>query len=368
MSLYLCVDCGGTKTAAAISDASGTVVGRGSAGPSNITYLTVNQFISAIADAVGTALKQIHPSIAFPPTDPEHRPFAAAWFGISGADSPAAIANVEEPLAKIIGIPVGPDLVIANDTHLLAAPLRLRPDVKQLVAVIAGTGSIAVSFKEVDGKIAEVTRVGGWGWILGDEGGGYDVGRETLRQILLLQDKSTVHGGPSPKSQLITRILQRFGVASIMELFGVVYFPDPIPSVVGQNDAPQKLVREKRISSLPPLVFEAAFEGGDPLALNVLKTTANKLASQIAMLLGEGAPSSAANVVEAPGSLISFGGSLVRDTRYRDIAQRGYVFKHVFFIDDVSATGACESCESICPVNFFVILVINDIVKTTSGS
>jgi N-acetylglucosamine kinase-like BadF-type ATPase len=346
MPLYLCVDCGGTNTAAAISDGSGNIVGRGTAGPSNITYLTVDNFIASITEAVRMALKQANPSIIFPPTGPEQKtPFSAAWFGISGADSPAAIAKVEQSLSKLIGIPIGPELLIANDTHLLAAPLRLHPDVNQVVAVIAGTGSNVVSFKEVGGKIVEVARVGGWGWILGDEGGGYDVGRESLRQILLLHDKSAMYGTPLPTSQFINRVLQRFGVASIMELLGVVYLPDPIATAVGDQNTPQNLVRERRISSLSPLVFEAAFENNDPLASSILKTTAAKLASHISLLLGDQAPSSAAPVIEARASLISFGGSLVRDTRYRNmllenLAQRGHIFKHVAFIDDVPVAGA----------------------------
>lgn len=353
--LYLCVDCGGSKTAAAISDASGNVVGRGSAGPSNITYLTVDNFIIAITEAVGAALRQANPSIIFPPIDPEQRLFSAAWFGISGADSPAAIAKVEQPLSRLLGIPIGPALLVANDTHLLAAPLRLHPDVHQVVVVIAGTGSNVVSFKDIKGKIVEVARVGGWGWILGDEGGGYDVGRETLRQILLLQDKSTAHGTPLPKSQLINRVLQRFGVSTIMELLGVVYLPDPITSINDPN-APQNLVRERRISSLSPLVFESAFDENDPHALSVLNITAGKLASQIAILLGDGPLSSSANRVEAHASLISFGGSLVRNTRYRDmllenLAQRGHIFKHVAFIDDAPASGAvglAKACARNC--------------------
>lgn len=350
MFFYLCVDCGGTKTAAAISDASGNIIGRGSAGPSNITYLPVDDFIRAITEAVGAALKQTNPSIVFPPASPEQRPFAAAWFGISGADSPAAIAKVEDLLAKLLRIPVGPDLLIANDTHLLASPLRFHPDLKQLVAVIAGTGSIVVSFKQVDERILEVARVGGWGWILGDEGGGYDVGRETIRQILFLHDKSTVDGAPMPRSELVDRVLQKFGAASVMELLGVVYLPDPVSrsdQSASQVGTPQSLAREGRIASLSPLVFEAAFEGRDPVALGILKSTASNLASQIAVVLGDTivASSAAPNIVEADASVISFGGSLVRDTRYRDmlledLARRGHTFKHVTFIDDVSASGA----------------------------
>jgi N-acetylglucosamine kinase-like BadF-type ATPase len=105
MSLYLCVDCGGTKTSAAICNASGTIVGRGLGGPSNITYLTLDAsgFLNAVKDAVESALQSTcSPPSNIPITLPYvgKSPFAAAWFGISGADSPAAIAKVTAPSAS----------------------------------------------------------------------------------------------------------------------------------------------------------------------------------------------------------------------------------------------------------------------------
>ena len=347
MNLYLCVDCGGTKTAAVISDESGQVVGRGLGGPSNFNYLTVEQFVAAVKDAVDAAIQQAIPSsvISLPPT--ELKPFVAAWFGISGADSPVMIRKAERALAELLGVPIGPDLIVAHDTHLLAAPLSLYQDVSHAVVVIAGTGSVVVSFKEEGKRIVELARVGGWGWLLGDEGGGYDVGRETLRQILLAHDKTSLTGLPLPKSKLIANVLQTFGADNLVEIFAGVYRPDPSPSATitpGEEKTFHNLAREKRISSLPPLVFEAAFEHDDPLALNILKTAVDHLASQIAILLDEGT-SSLAKSVKAEESVVSFGGSLARVEEYRNLllsnlAQRGHVFKHVVFIDDAAATGA----------------------------
>ncbi|KAF8897101.1 hypothetical protein CPB84DRAFT_1848025 [Gymnopilus junonius] len=354
MSLYLCVDCGGTKTAAAITNASGTIVGRGHGGPSNITYLTPKSFILAIKEAVTTALEATLPASTssserlaaqLPPI--EDTPFAAAWFGISGADSPVAIARIALPLSDLLGLPLGPKLVIANDTHLLAAPVRMYPDVSNAVAVIGGTGSIAVSFKEVGGNIEEMGRVGGWGWILGDEGGGYDVGRETIRQILLEQDKASVTGVPLPPSTLIDSVLQRFGAQNVLEILTGVYLPDPVLGKVvppDQVEAIHNHNREKRISKLPPLVFDAAFKHDDPLALNILKTSAGHLVDEVVMLLGDGIEPPT-RAVKAAESVISFGGSLVGIEAYRklildDLAERGHVFRHVFFVDDAAATGA----------------------------
>ncbi|KDR75726.1 hypothetical protein GALMADRAFT_248382 [Galerina marginata CBS 339.88] len=350
MSLYLCVDCGGTKTSAVIADAAGTIVGRGSGGPSNITYLTPQSFILAIKEAVATALKTALPSSSstdLPPPAGE-TPFAAGWFGISGADSPAAIAKIAQPLSDLLGLPLGPKLVIANDTHLLAAPVRMHSDVTHAVAVIAGTGSIAVSFREVEGRIEELGRVGGWGWILGDEGGGFDVGREALRQVLLTQDKASITGAPLPPSVLIDSVLERFGVTTVMEILTGVYLPDPgqdSSAPVGELESIRHHNREKRISKLPPLVFEAAFKHNDPLALNILKVSAGHLVEEIAMLLGDGIETTSSRAVRAAESVVSFGGSLVGIEAYRklilnDLAQRGHVFRHVVFIDDAAAVGA----------------------------
>ena len=346
MSLYLCVDCGGTKTSAAICDASGMIVGQGSGGPSNITYLTLDAFLNAVQDAVGVALQSTYsPPSDVPITLPHvgKSPFAAAWFGISGADSPAAIAKVTAPLSILLGIPVGPDLIIANDTHLLAAPVRMHPNVKSVVAVIAGTGSIAVSFRETEGRIEELGRVGGWGWILGDEGGGFDVGREALRQIFMEEDKASVTGIRPAHSELRDRMLERFGVKNVMEILTGVYRPDPLSNATSPEDqtALHTLPCEKRISSLPPLVFEAAFKYNDPLALSILKTSARHLSSQIAILLGEGRPRS----LKASDSVISFGGSLVGIEAYRnlildDLSQQGHVFQYIDFIDDAATVGA----------------------------
>jgi len=346
MSLYLCVDCGGTKTAAAICDVSGTVVGRGSGGPSNITYLAPEDFISAVKEAVSDALKTSSAScISLPPG--EQSPFSAAWFGISGADSPAAIAKIASPLSTLLGLSIGPKLVIANDTHLLAAPVRMHSDVTSAVAVIAGTGSIAVGFREVDGKIEELGRVGGWGWVLGDEGGGFDVGRETLRQIFLEQDKASVSGEPLLQSILIDRVMEWFGVENVMEILTEVYHPDPSRTTTltpGEEKTLHNLPREARLSSLSPIVFEAAFKHKDAFALNILKTTAAHLTAQIAILLEERVNSSSRTVTPSE-SVISFGGSLVGVEEYRnlildDLSRRGHVFRRVTFVDDAAAVGA----------------------------
>ena len=51
------------------------------------------------------------------------------------------------------------------------------------IACIAGTGSIAVGI-----AAGREERCGGWGYLLGDEGSGYWVVREALRELVLRRD------------------------------------------------------------------------------------------------------------------------------------------------------------------------------------
>jgi N-acetylglucosamine kinase-like BadF-type ATPase len=288
MDLYLAIDCGGTKTAAVLCTLDGTTVASTFGGGSNFTYLGLDAFLKCVGKVTSAALMVAlrSPVIITLPANAETRVNAtedgpppynlrAAWLGVAGVDSPSAASLLLPHVSALLSVPVE-RLIISNDTHLLAAPLRILPDVQTAVAVVAGTGSTVVSFREgtADAPLETLARVGGWGWILGDEGSGFDVGRTAVRALLAQQDKETtgvavVHGPMREK------ILGRFSVSEVMDLLAAVYAPD----------STNQLSPEKRLSSLCPIVFEAAFEDGDPLAIQVVRDCAHRLAMQIKAVL-----------------------------------------------------------------------------------
>jgi len=355
MSLYLCIDCGGSKTSAVICDKDGKILGRARGGPSNFAYIGVDAFRRAVHGAVSDALKTCFTP---PSTDPvllppvEGKPyFTAAWLGISGVDSPSAVATVTPVISELLGIPPGPRLSICNDTHLLAAPLRIHKDAKYAIAVIGGTGSIVTSFKEgADKSLQELGRAGGWGWILGDEGGGFHVGRETIRQIVTQAEHNLLNPDfPEPPSMLTSKVLAQFGAEGPFDLLMLTHLPEPSPSAPVPPNTPAFLLnaREKRLSTLSPIVFSCAFEHGDALALKVLKICSSLLVDQIATFLIPPGNTSGyfQNAVKAEESVICFGGSLVGIENYRNmildqLKERGHVFKYVEFVDDAAAVGA----------------------------
>lgn len=330
MPFYICIDCGGSKTSAVICDESGNIVGRALGGPSNLSYLGVDAFLQAVDNTVSKAWLN---------KDEASRAFHLASIGISGCDTPAAINSVTPGLSKILGIPSGPRLQIANDTHLLAAPLASHPNVKTAIAVIAGTGSVCVALEQSDDELTERGRTGGYGWMLGDEGGGFHVGREAVRQFLM--DEESIYPRSSvAESPLKQAMLAHFNVSSAMEILTAVHQPDPII----HSDTVSGMLREKRLSSLAPHVFNAAFKPKsghpDPFALRILRQCSTSLAIQVQSLLRN-------TQIDAADSIICFGGTLAGVAEYRIMITAALqsldgrcVFRHVEYLGDVAVVGA----------------------------
>ena len=137
-------------------------------------------------------------------------------------------------------------------------------------------------------------------------------------------------------------MLARFGLTDVFELLTAVHHPDPDPLNPAPQDAPPhvRMTREKRLSSLAPLVFDSAFKDHDPLALTVLNGTSAELVSYLCILLRN-----AKKGVKASECVLCFGGSLVGVPEYRKmildkLAEKGHIFKRVEYIDDAGAVGA----------------------------
>ena len=118
------------------------------------------------------------------------------------------------------------------------------------IMIIAGTGTIGC-FRTQIGH--EFIRVGGWGPILGDEGGGAWIGREALRHCLAEWEGDEL-------SPLHAAILRELQVDTAMQILTKVYLEK-----YGPHDW----------AKLAPLVFQCARE--DPGAQRILKSAAMEL-------------------------------------------------------------------------------------------
>jgi N-acetylglucosamine kinase-like BadF-type ATPase len=94
------------------------------------------------------------------------------------------------------------------------------------VAVICGTGSVAVGSH--DGRTVQA---GGWGFLLGDEGGGYWVVREALRHLLDRRDHGAPPGPLGGQLLAATGAVAALAAAAIKELDP----PESLPVVLASG-------------------------------------------------------------------------------------------------------------------------------------
>lgn len=132
------------------------------------------------------------------------------------------------------------------------------------IAVLSGTGSFAIG----RGRDGTLTKVGGWGPVMGDEGSGYHIGSLCLHRLGRLADEG--RGG----SLLEKMVLERFGLTGLLELRHTVSGP---------------AFDRAAVAALCPVVAEAACRG-DETARDILETAAAelaRLAACVAKKLGE---------------------------------------------------------------------------------
>jgi glucosamine kinase len=115
----------------------------------------------------------------------------AAGVGLPGVRVAGQACHLGRALARQAGCPVHVtgDADAARHAAFLGAPG---------VVVIAGTGSVALGW---DGE--RFARAGGHGFLLGDEGSAYWIGREAVRAALRFQDRS---GGSEQIHRMVTEV------------------------------------------------------------------------------------------------------------------------------------------------------------------
>jgi N-acetylglucosamine kinase len=128
----------------------------------------------------------------------------------------------------------------------------------QGIAAIAGTGSIAFG-RNAEGRRA---RAGGWGYIFGDEGSGFDIARQALRAALRMEEG---WGPPTSLRQALLDSTGRRDANAVLHLFYTAGWP------------------RSRVAALASLAVAAAAEG-DAAAIGILNRAAVELAMLVAAI------------------------------------------------------------------------------------
>lgn len=155
------LDIGGSKTRG-IAWIDGEVVADFRVGSTNVQNVSPETARTNMAELFGL-LGSIKPTEVL-----------AGAGGVDTDDDAAALRDL------IAGFVPGAQVRVVHDTRLLLAAAGATEG----VAVIAGTGSAAWGVNAA----GEQARAGGWGYLLGDEGSGYWLGREAVRYSLHRMD------------------------------------------------------------------------------------------------------------------------------------------------------------------------------------
>jgi N-acetylglucosamine kinase-like BadF-type ATPase len=242
------VDGGGTKTELALIDLSGNLVGMEKVGSTNYQAVGAEKLKDELLEGFSTLINSTNVDI----DRIDH-----IFLGLAGAgrqkDQEEIKALFDDTIFKG-KISVDSDAIVA-----LAGAFGTTPG----IIIIAGTGAICFGSNR-DGKIV---RCGGWGYLLGDEGSGYYIGKEAI--IAALKD----FDGRKERTLLKEKLQQRYGLDSIDKIIPLVY---------------QNKIDRQEIAAIAPLVFELARQN-DYIAEEIIRKTGLEmglLAKSVANQLG----------------------------------------------------------------------------------
>lgn len=171
---------------------------------------------------------------------------AAVAVGAHGCDSAIRCAQLRTALAALMRAPC----LVVNDAELLVPAAGLTAG----IGLVAGTGSVAVGRDSTGTPVY----VGGWGWLLGDEGGAAGIVRDAAKASLAARDRG------EPPDLLTQLLLRSFQVAEVADL------PDRMADDQGARTWGRRAA----------LVFDA-LEGGSALAATVVDEAAASLAGLV---------------------------------------------------------------------------------------
>nr|WP_253769151.1 BadF/BadG/BcrA/BcrD ATPase family protein [Goodfellowiella coeruleoviolacea] len=215
------LDAGGTSTRAVVLDPGGRRLGVGRAGGANPNSHPPEQAADQIRQALCAALDEIDPA-----------GISAGVLGMAGSSklTDPAVADLFESAWRAAGLRC--PLRVVTDCEAAFAAGTPAPSGTVLVA---GTGSIAARIEDRQ----MVGSVGGYGWLLGDEGSAFWLGREAVRATLAALLPAPATTGTAPGE----------GGATSGELGELAW------SVLGQA-----LDMTTRVADLPPAERETSWK------------------------------------------------------------------------------------------------------------
>lgn len=232
VKLVMGIDGGGSGVRVVITTPDLRVLGSGEAGSANPNSAGREAAASAIQTAIRAAL-----------ADAGVVPEAISALGAGIAGTTTLREWVRETVAVVL-----PNAVqhIASDMEIALVGAHGE---RRGVLILAGTGSVAFGINDA----GETAQVGGWGYLLGDEGSGYQLGLQALQAVVRAAD------GREQPTRLTEAVLAELELSTPKDLIQWVYAPN----------------RTREVARLAPLVLAAE---DDPAACAIIAEAVAELA------------------------------------------------------------------------------------------
>lgn len=242
MKYLIGIDGGGTNSRLLASGLNGEVLGYCVGKSTNVESNSVECVMANLKEIVEQFLVESCCSL---------QDCQGVCLGTAGVDTEKSLLEVNE-IVKQLHFPCR--TLVVNDAEVaLAAETKGKPG----ALLISGTGSIGYAIN----RTGETCRVGGYGYLLGDEGSAYWVSRKAIQYILHAFDQT------GRKPEMFARVCDVLGIREIDQLVDFVY---------QSNKA--------EVAKLALSVVQA-FEDGDPIAERIMRSAAANL-STMAISLG----------------------------------------------------------------------------------
>lgn len=235
------IDGGGTNSRAALCDETGRIYAFAKAGPVNQNSVPLQKVEKEFQSLI-QHLRQQAPHTFDQVT--------YVFAGVAGTGKEEARLRIQEMLDDLIATDISIEVQHDGYNALFAGTLG-KPGIVQ----ISGTGSLTFGLN----SHGDIARAGGWGYLFGDEGSGYALGRDALSAMAKAQD------GWGDSTKLTNYILDHFSIENPQDIIPYIY----------NQDHPRQ-----HIAKLSHYVMDAASQN-DPVALDILQKASHDLANQI---------------------------------------------------------------------------------------
>lgn len=237
------IDGGATKTTAVLADLNRNILAEKFSGPANFLIIGTEKVAKTISDLILDVCNEAEVNI---------NNIEVVCIGLTGAGRESDAEKIKKAIqdywSTAYSTPIK-NIIVTSDARIaLEGAFSGRPG----IILIAGTGSIIFG-KDRSGMLY---RVGGFGRYIGDEGGGYSIGRLGLQAVAKSMD------GRGPETKLLDILKTQFGINSPEDLINKVY------------------QENLDFAAVAPLVIQCA-EEGDEACREILRREAEELVLHI---------------------------------------------------------------------------------------